>query len=175
MDERRKKALEKHHQKLRTGLSIGNILPALRPMLTPAEYSNIKDRESNTARVDELIDILLTKENEHFEGFCNTLEQNGFQHWERKLRADVHQADGKLCEASLSYLAIRTRRCHRTEEKYFMVTSLLLRARKRDPVSHVLFDHYMHEVTGQYVSVIHHMQQALTVVYTERSPVIVLI
>ena len=163
MDERRKKALEKHHHKLRTGLLIGNMLPALRPMLTPVEYvySNIKDRESNTARVDELIDILLTKENGHFEGFCNALEQNGYQHWARKLREDVHQADGKLCEASLSYLAIRTQRCRRTEEKYFMVTSLLLRARKLDPVSHVLFDHYMHELTGQYVSVIHHMQQAL--------------
>lgn len=131
MDERRKVALEKHHHKLRTGLLIGNILPALHSMLTPVEYSCIRDRESKVAMVDELIDILLTKENGDFEEFCNTLEQNGYPHWARKLREDVHQADGKLCEASLSYLATRTRRCRRTEEKYFMVTSLLLRARNR--------------------------------------------
>ena len=89
MDESKKGALRKHHQGLRTGLLVGNILPVLRPVLTDAEYSHIRGREDNSSRVDELIDVLLTKENRHFDAFCTALEQNGYEHWARKLQKEV--------------------------------------------------------------------------------------
>ena len=92
MDDRRKRALKEHHQRLRPGLLVGNILPALRPMLTDVEYSRVREREDNVARVDELIEILLTKENRHFDDFCAALEENGYGHWARKLREGL----GKL-------------------------------------------------------------------------------
>ena len=89
MDERKKAALRRHHQGLRTGIRVGNILPALRSVLTDAEYSRIRDREDNASRVDELIDVLLTKENRHFDAFCDALEQNGYEHWARRLQNEV--------------------------------------------------------------------------------------
>ena len=61
MDEKRKRALKEYQQALRTGLLIGNILPALRPLLTDVEYSRVREREGNVASADELIEILLTK------------------------------------------------------------------------------------------------------------------
>lgn len=86
MEEGRKGTLKKYHQDLRTGVIIDNILPALRPLLTDVEYSRVSDREDNVARVDELIKILLTKENMHFDGFCKALEENGYEHWAKTLR-----------------------------------------------------------------------------------------
>ena len=86
MDESKKGALRWHHQRLRTGILVGNILPVLRPVLTDAEYSRIRDREDSTSRVDELIDVLLTKENRHFDAFCTALGQNGYEHWAAKLQ-----------------------------------------------------------------------------------------
>ena len=66
MDEKRRGALKTHHQRLRTELLVGNILPALHPVLTDVEYALVEEREDNVARVDELIKILLTKERQHF-------------------------------------------------------------------------------------------------------------
>ena len=91
MDKKRKGALQKYHQALRTNLLVGNFLPTLRQLLTEVEYSQVKDRDGNVARVDELIEILLTKENKHFEGFCTALERNGYEHWSKKLREEVDQ------------------------------------------------------------------------------------
>ena len=96
MDENKRRALRKHHQGLRTGILVGNILPALRPVLTDAEYSRIRDREDNTSRVDELIDVLLTKENRHFDAFCTALGQNGYEHWSEKLQKQVDEMEGEL-------------------------------------------------------------------------------
>ena len=93
MDERRRDVLKGYHQSLRTGILVGNILPALRPFLTDVEYSRVSDREGNVARVDELITILLTKENSHFERFCDALQENGYKHWAKKLLEDV---EGKV-------------------------------------------------------------------------------
>ena len=59
-----------YHTDLRSGLLIENFLPALRPLLTTVEYSRVDDKGDNVAKVDELFRILLTKENQHFEGFC---------------------------------------------------------------------------------------------------------
>ena len=80
MDESKKGALRWHHQRLRTGLLVGNILPVLRPVLTDAEYSRIRDREDTISRVDELMEILLTKQNRHFDAFSTALEKNRYEH-----------------------------------------------------------------------------------------------
>ena len=94
MDESKKGALRWHHQRLRTGILVGNILPVLRPVLTDAEYSRIRDREDNISRVDELIEILLTKEDRHFDAFCTALEKNGYKHWAKKLQKQVDEIEG---------------------------------------------------------------------------------
>ena len=96
MDKSKKGALRRHHQGLRTGILVGNILPALRPVLTDAEYSRIRDREDSTSRVDELIDVLFTKENRHFDAFCTALEENGYKHWARKLQKEVDEIEDEL-------------------------------------------------------------------------------
>lgn len=103
MDERRQRALKKYHQRLRTGLLVGNFLPVLRLLLTEVEYSRVDGREDNIARVDELIEILLTKDNKHFDGFCSALEENGYEHWAKTLGQEVG-VEGKL----------KTRVIHRT-------------------------------------------------------------
>ena len=96
MDESKKGALRTHHQGLRTGLLVGNILPDLRPVLTDAEYSRIRDRADNPSRVGELIDVLLTKENRYFDAFCTALEKNGYEHWVEKLQNEIDEIEGKL-------------------------------------------------------------------------------
>ena len=96
MEERKKAALRRHHQGFRTGIRVGNILPALRSVLTDTEYICVREREDNTSRVDELIDILLTKENRHFDAFCTALGQNGYEHWSEKLQKQVDEMEGEL-------------------------------------------------------------------------------
>ena len=96
MDEKRKRALKEYQQALRAGLLIGNILPALRTLLTDVEYSRVREREDNVASVDELIEILLTKENRHFDDFCAAVERNGYEHWAKTLRKEVDVVEGKL-------------------------------------------------------------------------------
>ena len=96
MDVKRKWALTKHHQALRTGLPVVYILPTLRPLLTDVEYSRVRAGEDNIAKVDEFIEILLTKENRHFEEFCATLEQNGYKHWAKTLREEIDDVQSKL-------------------------------------------------------------------------------
>lgn len=93
MDERRKGVLKKYREDLRTGLLVGKILPTLHPFLTDAEYSRIRHREDNVERVDELIDILLTKGNREFEQFCSILEQTGYDHWAKILWEEVNQGN----------------------------------------------------------------------------------
>ena len=94
MDESKKGALKRHHQGLQAGIWVGNILPALRPVLTDAEYICVSEREGNPSRVDELIDVLLTKENRHFDALCDALEQNGYGHWAGKLQNEVDEIEG---------------------------------------------------------------------------------
>ena len=89
MDEGRKQALGANHQELRSGLIVKNILPALRPYLTDIEYLRVENKPGNVARVDELVAILLTKENRHFDEFCRVCEGNGYSHWAKRLRADA--------------------------------------------------------------------------------------
>ena len=86
MDESRRHALRMFHQDLRTGILVKNILPDFRPYLTDIEYLRVEDQPGNVAQVDELVQILQTKENRHFDGVCRVLEHNGYQHWAQRLR-----------------------------------------------------------------------------------------
>lgn len=93
MDKDWQKALKEYHQKLRSGLLVVNVLPALRPYdyLTDVEYTQVasKQVQGNVAQVDELVEILLTKEKRNFDGLCHVLERNGYLHWAQQLRAAV--------------------------------------------------------------------------------------
>ena len=95
MDERRRGALKKHHQRLRVCITVGNILPVLRPLLTNVEYDQIEAGESNAARVDELIKILVTKEKQHFDAFCKALERIGYSNWTTTLQKEVGETIGR--------------------------------------------------------------------------------
>ena len=81
-----KASVREHHNALRTGIIVANILPALRTVLTDVEYRCIEAKEGDVARVDELVKILLTKDYSTFERFCFALQTNGYDHWASKLR-----------------------------------------------------------------------------------------
>ena len=93
MDDSKKCALDLHHQRLRTGILVENFLPALRLQLqlTDVEYSRIASRKCNVEMVDELMAILCTKENEHFDGFCAALRNNNYTAWADRLE---HSSQG---------------------------------------------------------------------------------
>ena len=94
MDERRKEALKNHHQALRTTILVENFLPALHPVLTDVEYTRVRGKEDDIARVDELFNILSTKENRHFDAFCAVLKQNGYEHVAKELQGEVDETEG---------------------------------------------------------------------------------
>ena len=71
---------------LRTGIIIDNILPALRPVLTPTEYLRVVEKVSSTDHVDALVEILLTNDDNTFEHFCSVLARNGCSHRANKLK-----------------------------------------------------------------------------------------
>lgn len=91
MDKRRKDALKKYRRVLRTRIMADKIVPLLQFLIDP-ERSRIKNKEENAEKVDELIIILLTKENEHFETFCNVLEENGYDGCAKMLREEIDQS-----------------------------------------------------------------------------------
>ena len=96
MEERKKGALKELQQSFRTGILVGNILPTLRSLLTDVEYSQVEDKDTNIARVDELFKILLTKDDWHFDKFCTILEGNGYKHRAKELRKAANGVDGKI-------------------------------------------------------------------------------
>ena len=81
-----KKYLREYHGSLRSGFLPSNILPAFRKHLTEVEYRVCIDAQGEVARVDALVDTLLTKDYRTFEAFCIVLETNGYSHWADKLR-----------------------------------------------------------------------------------------
>ena len=87
--------MKKHHQRLRVGILVRNILPALRPVLTDVEYEQVQAKESNTAMVDELINTLLTKKNEHFDAFCKVSNAHGYSHWATTLQKEIGETIGR--------------------------------------------------------------------------------
>ena len=90
MEEGCKQALRDNHHDLRSGVIVKNILADFRRHLTDIEYLRVDSGPGDIAQVDELVRILLTKENKDFDGFCRVLERNGYPHWGRKLRAEAY-------------------------------------------------------------------------------------
>ena len=90
MDESRKKALQKHHPELRTGITVIHLLTSLHVdvggFLTDVESDSINQNRGNVEQVDELIDVLVTKENKDFDYFCLVLEKEGCQAWSNRLK-----------------------------------------------------------------------------------------
>ena len=88
MDEHKKKALRQYH--LKTGIIVSHFLPVLHihagGFLTDVEIASIADKSGNLEQVDELIKVLLRKENKDFDYFCDVLERNGCEGWSRKLK-----------------------------------------------------------------------------------------
>lgn len=83
-----KTRLRHWHSELRTGIIVQNVLPDLRPLLTPVEYANVDDSKGNVDAVNALVGILLTKDESIFDGFCSALEKNGYPFWASKLRGE---------------------------------------------------------------------------------------
>lgn len=90
MEDRRKGALRHHHSGLRTGIIVRNFLPDLHHeaggFLTDVELSVVGCKRGQVDMVDELMKILLTKEDRAFDAFCRVLSKNGSNHWSDKLR-----------------------------------------------------------------------------------------
>ena len=89
MDESRRKALRRCHQDLRTHITVNDFLPSLHVdadgFLTDLESGRIRKYTGNMEQVDELIEILVTKDNKGFDHFCVVLEE-GYHVWSEKLR-----------------------------------------------------------------------------------------
>ena len=93
MDDRRKMALHQCHPDLRTGITVTNFLPKLHigagGFLNDVEYGNISDKKTsggNVEQVDELISVLLKKEDKDFDYFCNVLEKEGYRSCSNRLK-----------------------------------------------------------------------------------------
>ena len=90
MDARRKGSIRQHHAELRTGIIVNNFLPSLHRdaggFLTDVEMSTVSAKRGQVETVDELVRILLTKEDRDFDVFCRVLSANGSNHWSEKLR-----------------------------------------------------------------------------------------
>ena len=90
MDYYRKEALRQCHPYLRTVITVGNILPSLHvdagEFLNDEENDSIAKNVGNVDRVDDLVDILLKKENKDFDYFCVVLEKEGCQACSKRLR-----------------------------------------------------------------------------------------
>ena len=114
LDEKRKTALRKCHSDLREGILVKNILPALRPHLTPPEYESVDSRPDNCDKVDELVRILLTKTNDHFDQFCYVLRMHDYRAVEEKLMG----SERGECSYSLSC----TQGCVETFAHYYLCT-----------------------------------------------------
>ena len=92
MDDRVKKALRQYHLELRTGIIVSHFLPCLHKdaggFLTDVEIASIAAKKTggNLEQVDELIEVLVRKENKDFDYFCDVLERNGCEVWSHKLK-----------------------------------------------------------------------------------------
>ena len=75
-----KRTLRANHQKLRTEIRMKDVLPGFRRFLNDVEYLRVRGSEkaNNVDQVDELVDILLTKEKRTFEEFLVSLWQQGY-------------------------------------------------------------------------------------------------
>lgn len=83
MDAAWKRAIRRHHPELRTVLRVDNFLPCLHHdaggFLTEVERLRISSKSDSIYQVDELVDVLLTKEDGDFDSFCRVLKENGYR------------------------------------------------------------------------------------------------
>ena len=90
MDDSRRKALRQCQQDLRMLIRVNDFLPSLhvhaRGFLNDVESDSIRKHKGYVKQVDELVDILVTKENKDFNHFCIILEKNGCNVSSEKLR-----------------------------------------------------------------------------------------
>ena len=88
MDNRKKQALKRCQQELRTGIDVTFILPDLRTDLTDLEYDSVASKNSNLEQVDQLVNILLIKTNRVFDKFCRVLRNHGFNNLANRLTGE---------------------------------------------------------------------------------------
>ena len=95
MDDRKKRALRQCHSDLRTGITVTHFLPKLHidagGFLSDVEFSEISDKNDNVKQVDILVDVLLKKENEDFDYFCDVLEKEGYRSCSNKLKVALRK------------------------------------------------------------------------------------
>ena len=96
MDKARTSAIRSHHSKLRTGIIVNNLLPDLHcdagGFLTDVESAKISSMTCNVSQVDELITVLLTKEDRDYDTFCRILQKGGYPGWSEKLNCSARQS-----------------------------------------------------------------------------------
>lgn len=101
MDDARKSAIRKHHSDLRTGIIVKNLLPDLHcaagGFLTDVESLTISSKTCNVSQVDEVVAVLLTKEDRDFDSFCRVLKKGGYSRWSERLNHSARQ--GRLAKA----------------------------------------------------------------------------
>ena len=89
MNTSRRRALRQCHPDLRTCIRVNDLLPRLHVyaggFLNDVENARVKGKEI-IEKVDELIDILVNKENRDFDYFCIVLEKEGYAKDANKLR-----------------------------------------------------------------------------------------
>lgn len=111
MDGRRRTAIRQCHPSLRTGINVSQLLPRLHidagGFLTDVENANISDQKicGNVKQVDELIDVLLKKQNRDFDYFCDVLEKEGFKAVSKELKGAA--GVGKHCSYYISTYVVR--------------------------------------------------------------------
>lgn len=98
MDFSRESSLRRHHFAMRRTIKVHNLLPHLLRseggFLTDEENAIVRDESDNVNQVDELVKLLLTKEEGDFELFCNVLEKHGYKSWSEKLKETAGSYNG---------------------------------------------------------------------------------
>ena len=104
MDDSRRKALRRCHQGLRTNITVNDFLPSLHVdadgFLNDVESGRIRNLTGNIEQVDEMIEILVTKDNKDFDHFCVILEK-GHPVWSEKLREAAALGKRQQCMVTL--------------------------------------------------------------------------
>ena len=90
MDESKKEALRQCHSDHKGQIKVRDLLTSLHVdaggFLNDVERDSIEKKRTNVEKFDELIDILLKKENKDFDYYCTVLEKEGYTLSSTKLR-----------------------------------------------------------------------------------------
>ena len=109
LNPRWKTALKQNHQRLRTELIIWLILPTFYEFLSEVEFERVKGSPSanNVVQVDNLIEILLTKEERRFTQFLIALWKNGYEDTAERLAEEAGgQVNWRIASNCLSYESV---------------------------------------------------------------------